>query len=184
MLVPSAQAAIMIQGDVKLGRFEVKRDGTLQERSRRLGDPRRCGATIVSERSATRVGQGSVCGSPSTTSEGRTRAGRSGATSRTRRSSDEIGRREPIFGSAIHFAGSGPATRVPNRTRRTCGSSSDDRHSGIAGATPGSQRRSGTAGSWRSSCATRPEAISGDGSITDSVASRLGLQCADSSFQR
>jgi hypothetical protein len=39
MLVPSAQAAIMIQGDVKLGRFEVKRDGTLQGAIEAFGRP-------------------------------------------------------------------------------------------------------------------------------------------------
>ena len=47
-LAPSAHAAIVIQGDTKLGRFEVKRDGTLRGAIAAFGRPaslRRSGVT-------------------------------------------------------------------------------------------------------------------------------------------
>lgn len=39
LLAPAAQAAIVIQGDTKLGRFAVQRDGTLQGAIEAFGDP-------------------------------------------------------------------------------------------------------------------------------------------------
>ena len=39
LLAPAAQAAIVIQGDSKLGRFAVQRDGTLQGAIEAFGDP-------------------------------------------------------------------------------------------------------------------------------------------------
>ena len=57
-LVPSAQAALVIQGDAKLGSFEVKRDGTLRGAIEAFGRPgslRRSGLTCYARWSTLRL---------------------------------------------------------------------------------------------------------------------------------
>lgn len=57
-LVPSAPAALVIQGDARLGRFEVKRDGTLRGAIQAFGRPtslRRSGLTCYARWSRLRL---------------------------------------------------------------------------------------------------------------------------------
>src|SRR5215210_1094509 len=77
-LAPAAQGAIVIQGDTKLGRFAVQRDGALQGAIDAFGDPSTLRGHPDSAKPATPAGARSAYGSPSTTSAARTHAGRSG----------------------------------------------------------------------------------------------------------
>ena len=143
---PSAQA-ILIQGDTKLGSFEVKRDGTLRGAIEAFGRPtslRRSGLTCHARWSRLRLHISFY--NPAD----ETRACRSPATSGSRRSSAGGGRRGAGFGSATQCERSGRCTRKLGRIRRTGGSSSDGRHSGSAERTQACPRRCRKAGWWRS----------------------------------